>query len=149
MRYHLFQKFFGKMVKINEMSLLSQPCWFSIDNHCILSNVPVNLQLSRPYCTLWIWKIWPEVTYLDMVWWMLVLIVEHDNNGKLLTDLEFSTIHTLTLLFSGYRMMFDMSKLHCRLGLLVSFLGPFLLEAFQLKKWIFINFNEKCLCMIH
>ena len=35
MRYHLFQKFFGKMVKIKETSLLSQPCWFSIDNHCI------------------------------------------------------------------------------------------------------------------
>ena len=34
MRYHLFQKFFGKMVKIKETSLLSQPCWFSIDNHC-------------------------------------------------------------------------------------------------------------------
>ena len=26
MRYHLFQKFFGKMVKIKETSLLSQPC---------------------------------------------------------------------------------------------------------------------------
>ena len=34
MRYHLFQKFFGNMVKIKETSLLSQPCWFSIDNHC-------------------------------------------------------------------------------------------------------------------
>ena len=34
-RYHLFQKFFGKMVKIKEMSLLSQPCWFSIDHHCM------------------------------------------------------------------------------------------------------------------
>ena len=34
MRYHLFQKFFGKMVKIKETSLLSQLCWFSINNHC-------------------------------------------------------------------------------------------------------------------
>ena len=34
MRYHLFQKFFGKMVKIKETSFLLSKCLVSITRHC-------------------------------------------------------------------------------------------------------------------
>ena len=34
MRYHLFQKFFGKMVKIKETSFLLIKCLVSIAHHC-------------------------------------------------------------------------------------------------------------------
>ena len=34
MRYHLFQKFFGKMVKIKETSFLLSKCLVSIGQHC-------------------------------------------------------------------------------------------------------------------
>ena len=34
MRYHLFQKFFGKMVKIKETSFLFIKCLVSIGQHC-------------------------------------------------------------------------------------------------------------------
>ena len=34
MRYHLFQKFFGKMVKIKETSFLLNKCLVSIAHHC-------------------------------------------------------------------------------------------------------------------
>ena len=34
MRYHLFQKFFEKMVKIKETSFLLSKCLVSIAHHC-------------------------------------------------------------------------------------------------------------------
>ena len=34
MRYHLFQRFFGKVVKIMETSLLLSKCLVSIAHHC-------------------------------------------------------------------------------------------------------------------
>ena len=34
MRYHLFQKFFGKMVKMKETSFLLSKCLVSIAHHC-------------------------------------------------------------------------------------------------------------------
>ena len=38
MRYHLFQKFFGKMVKIKEMSFLSTRGMILIFRNCIAGN---------------------------------------------------------------------------------------------------------------
>ena len=35
MRYHLFQKVFGKMVKVKETSFLLSKCLVSIAHHCI------------------------------------------------------------------------------------------------------------------
>ena len=38
MRYHLFQKAFGKMVKIKETSFLLSKCLVSIGQHCMISS---------------------------------------------------------------------------------------------------------------
>ena len=38
MRYHLFQKLYGKMFKIKEMSLLLSKCLVSIAHHCKTEN---------------------------------------------------------------------------------------------------------------
>ena len=45
MRYHLFQKFFEKVIKIKEMSFLLSKCLISIAHHCICkdnSNVKIS-----------------------------------------------------------------------------------------------------------
>ena len=43
MRYHLFQKVFGKMVKIKETSFLLCKCLVSIAHHCIKFSLGVGL----------------------------------------------------------------------------------------------------------
>ena len=45
MRYHLFQKFFGKMVKIKETSFLLSKCLVSIAHHCICSVTGLELPI--------------------------------------------------------------------------------------------------------
>ena len=48
MRYHLFQKVFGKMVKIKETSFILSKCLVSIARHCMpLESTPIHLNIKK------------------------------------------------------------------------------------------------------
>ena len=49
MRYHLFQKFFGKMVRIKEMSFLSTRGMGLMFGNCIVGDSLCNLAIRNGY----------------------------------------------------------------------------------------------------
>ena len=58
MRYHLFQKFFGKMVKIKETSFLSTRGMTLMFGNCILHTYYMLLSLDTSNVGVFLVKIW-------------------------------------------------------------------------------------------
>ena len=90
MRYHLFQKFLEKVVKIKETSFRLSKCWIHFAQHCIFFAEGASISCDFDHCFkhithltwnhidfLWITfciQNWDTFTWLQFSWWILFSI---------------------------------------------------------------------------